>query len=397
MQTGWKKEGKKMSKVAYRSEGPDLEVVPDIASVRADPKRIDITPHAGGGGDVLSRDDFLTQLHREKRRADRSQAPLSLVVMRFTSDGEFDYDDQRDVLNDLSFSMRETDVIGYLGDGLVAFLLPYSGVKAAEAFSKQIITRVGLPAANVQFATYSDPEFDRILVEALAHIGPTRESTRSRLRRSVSSRGVKRAMDILGAIILLIIASPLMIIAALAVKLTSPGPVIFRQMRIGRDGMPFPFYKFRSMRCDNDDTVHREYVKNLIQGRLDEINEGDADDPVYKMRSDSRITAVGRFIRRASIDELPQLFNVLKGQMSLVGPRPPIPYEIENYKPWHMRRLQEVRPGITGLWQVDGRSKTSFDEMVRLDLRYIRNWTLWLDIKILLKTIVVVVRCDGAD
>jgi lipopolysaccharide/colanic/teichoic acid biosynthesis glycosyltransferase len=192
-------------------------------------------------------------------------------------------------------------------------------------------------------------------------------------------------------------ASPLMLITALAVKLTSPGPVIFRQMRIGREGKPFPFYKFRSMRCDSDDTVHREYVKNLIQGRHDEINEGDADDPVYKLRSDSRITAVGRIIRRASIDELPQLFNVLKGEMSLVGPRPPIPYEIENYQPWHMRRLQEVRPGITGLWQVDGRSKTSFDDMVRLDLRYIRNWSLWLDFKILFKTVVVVIRCDGAD
>ena len=121
------------------------------------------------------------------------------------------------------------------------------------------------------------------------------------------------------------------------------------------------------------------------------------DNPIYKLQSDSRITAVGRIIRRTSIDELPQLFNVLKGEMSLVGPRPPIPYEIENYQSWHMRRLQEVRPGITGLWQVEGRSKTTFDDMVRLDLRYIRNWSLWLDIKILFKTVVVVIRCDGAD
>ena len=208
---------------------------------------------------------------------------------------------------------------------------------------------------------------------------------------------MKRAIDIIGSTALLILASPLMLVTALAVKLTSPGPVIFRQMRIGREGKPFPFYKFRSMRCDNDDAIHREYVKNLIQGRHDQINEGDADKPVYKLRSDTRITAVGRIIRRTSIDELPQLFNVFKGEMSLVGPRPPIPYEIENYQSWHMRRLQEVRPGITGLWQVDGRSKTTFDDMVRLDLRYIRNWSLWLDIKILFKTVVVVIRCDGAD
>jgi exopolysaccharide biosynthesis polyprenyl glycosylphosphotransferase len=208
---------------------------------------------------------------------------------------------------------------------------------------------------------------------------------------------VKRAVDIICSTALLILASPLMLATAIAVKLTSPGPVIFRQMRVGRGGKPFLFYKFRSMRCDNDDAIHREYVQNLIQGRHDQINEGDADKPVYKLRSDTRTTAVGRIIRRTSIDELPQLFNVLKGEMSLVGPRPPIPYEIENYQSWHLRRLQEVRPGITGLWQVEGRSKTTFDDMVRLDLRYIRNRSLWLDIKILCKTVVVVIRCDGAD
>lgn len=386
-----------MSKIAIRTLGPGRQGGGDSASASSDPRRIDVAPHVGAGGEVLSRDNILTQLYREKRRADRSRAPLSLVVMRLTGHGEFDKDDRQDILMDLSFSMRETDFIGQLGDGVVAFLLPYSDSVAAEAFSIQIIDRVSIPAANVQFATYPDPKFDTLLVDALAQIGTNQELAHSPLRKSVASRGVKRAIDIAGATILLTIVSPLMLITALAVKLTSPGPVIFRQMRIGRWGKPFPFYKFRSMRCDNDDTVHREYVKNLIQGRHDEINQGDADDPVYKLRSDSRITPVGRIIRRASIDELPQLFNVLKGEMSLVGPRPPIPYEIENYQPWHMRRLQEVRPGITGLWQVDGRSKTSFDEMVRLDLRYIRNWTLWLDIKILFKTVVVVIRCDGAD
>ena len=215
--------------------------------------------------------------------------------------------------------------------------------------------------------------------------------------RKTISRLAKRAIDVLGSMVLLIIASPLMLVTALAIKATSPGPIIFRQMRIGREGKPFPFYKFRSMHCDSDDSVHREYVKNLIEGHNDEINEGDAENPVYKMQSDARITGVGKIIRRTSIDELPQLVNVLKGEMSLVGPRPPIAYELEEYQSWHMRRLQEVRPGITGLWQVEGRSKTTFDEMVRLDMRYIRDWSLWLDIKILLKTVIVVIRCDGAD
>ena len=141
-----------------------------LASVRADPKRIDITPHRSGGVDVLSRDHFLTQLHREKRRADRSRAPLSLVVMRFAGHGGFDEDDHRDIITDLSLSKRETDVIGYLGDGVVAFLLPYSEAKAAEAFSELIVSRTNTPAANVQFATYPDSRFDTLLVDSLAQI-----------------------------------------------------------------------------------------------------------------------------------------------------------------------------------------------------------------------------------
>ena len=384
-----------MSNIASRSVGSDVASGPDVTSGSADPQRIDIMPDRSRGIDVLTREHFLTQLHREKRRADRSRAPLSLVVMRF-ADGRFDADDHRDIITDLSLSTRETDVVGCLGDGVVAFLLPYSGGEAAETFSKLIVSRTGTPAENVQSATYTDPGFDTLLEDSLA-IETSQVSAASLPRRSVSSRGLKRAIDVFGSTALLILASPLMLVTAIAVKLTSPGPIIFRQMRIGRGGKPFPFYKFRSMRCDNDDAVHREYVKSLIQGRHDEINEGDEDKPVYKLQSDPRITSVGRIIRRTSIDELPQLFNVLKGEMSLVGPRPPIQYEIEDYQSWHMRRLQEVRPGITGLWQVEGRSKTTFDEMVRLDLRYIRNWSLWLDIKILFKTVVVVLRCDGAD
>lgn len=386
-----------MNKMASRTMGSELASGLDVSFLRAEPKLVDIAPPRSRGGDVLSRDHFLTQFHREKRRADRSRAPLSLVVMRFAAHGGFDTDDHRDIMTDLSLSTRETDVIGCLGDGVVAFLLPYSEAEAAEAFSRMIVNRANTPAATVQFATYSDSRFDTLLVDSLTHNGIIQVSAPSSPRTKFSSLGVKRAIDIIGSTTLLILASPVMLVTAIAVKLTSPGPVIFRQMRIGRAGRPFPFYKFRSMRCDNDDTIHREYVKNLIQGRHDQINEGDAVKPVYKLRSDTRITAVGRIIRRTSIDELPQLFNVLKGEMSLVGPRPPIPYEIENYQSWHMRRLQEVRPGITGLWQVEGRSKTTFDDMVRLDLRYIRNWSLWLDIKILFKTILVVIRCDGAD
>jgi lipopolysaccharide/colanic/teichoic acid biosynthesis glycosyltransferase len=145
-----------------------------------------------------------------------------------------------------------------------------------------------------------------------------------------------------------------------------------------------------------DDQIHREYVAKLIAGQNGEINQGEGERAFFKMKSDSRVTRVGKILRNLSLDEFPQLFNVLKGEMSLVGPRPPIPYEVGKYEPWHLRRILEMKPGLTGLWQVSGRSTTTFDEMVRLDLRYVRNWSLWLDLKILVKTVREVIHPKGA-
>jgi lipopolysaccharide/colanic/teichoic acid biosynthesis glycosyltransferase len=152
--------------------------------------------------------------------------------------------------------------------------------------------------------------------------------------------------------------------------------------------------KFRSMKSVNDPTIHREYVRQFIAGGID---SGTAVNKwVYKISEDPRVTRFGRLLRKTSFDELPQLINVLKGEMSLVGPRPPIAYEVEAYRTWHLRRVFEAKPGITGLWQVNGRSRTTFDDMVRLDLRYARNWSLWLDLKILLQTPEAIVSCKGA-
>jgi lipopolysaccharide/colanic/teichoic acid biosynthesis glycosyltransferase len=188
-----------------------------------------------------------------------------------------------------------------------------------------------------------------------------------------------------------------MLLTAAAIAVASPGPVIFRQVRLGKGGAPFDFLKFRSMYTNADDGIHREYVARLIEGDNDLVNQGDEKKPYFKIKGDPRITPIGSLIRSTSIDELPQLFNVLKGDMSLVGPRPPLPYEAEKYRSWHLRRVMEIRPGITGLWQVEGRSRTTFDEMVRLDLKYIRNWTPLLDMKILAKTLLVVLRREGAN
>ncbi len=197
------------------------------------------------------------------------------------------------------------------------------------------------------------------------------------------NRALKRGLDVAIAALTLVITAPITLLVALAIRLDSPGPILFRQTRIGLGGRPFILYKFRSMRVDAE--------QQLTQ--LTDMNE--ADGPIFKMRNDPRQTRIGRFIRRASLDELPQLLNVLNGDMSLVGPRPPIPREVEQYDDWHRRRL-EVAPGVTGLWQVSGRSQLTFDEMVMLDLYYAEHWSLLLDLKILLRTIPTVLLGTGA-
>jgi lipopolysaccharide/colanic/teichoic acid biosynthesis glycosyltransferase len=194
----------------------------------------------------------------------------------------------------------------------------------------------------------------------------------------------KRIFDLVGAVVLLLVLSPVFACCALAVRLSSPGPIIFRQERVGERGKTFLFLKFRSMYVASDTTPHQTYVAAFIKG------EARQDDgvPLYKMGNDRRITPAGRWLRRTSLDELPQLWNVIRGEMSLVGPRPPIPYELYG-------RLA-VRPGLTGLWQVSGRSRTTFEQMVALDLDYIQRQSFMLDLAILLRTIPTVIASRDA-
>jgi exopolysaccharide biosynthesis polyprenyl glycosylphosphotransferase len=209
-------------------------------------------------------------------------------------------------------------------------------------------------------------------------------------------RFVKRTSDLAIAGIALILTSPLWLLIAVMIKRDTPGPVFFRQERVGMDGRIFLCLKFRTMRADADDTVHREtYRQNIAGGSA--ASGGDDEKPVYgKVPNDPRITRVGRWLRRSSLDELPQLINVLSGDMSVVGPRPPIPYEVHEYDIWHRKRL-DMKPGITGLWQVSGRNRLTFEQMVKLDLFYIENWSIWLDVKIVLLTIPALWRDQGAS
>jgi exopolysaccharide biosynthesis polyprenyl glycosylphosphotransferase len=207
------------------------------------------------------------------------------------------------------------------------------------------------------------------------------------------ARVLKRSSDLLIASIASLIALPFSLLFALLIKLDSKGPVFYKQERVGMDGRVFLFYKFRTMRTDTDDASHREFQRQYIAGQPEVKLAGDGR-PVYKLQADPRITRTGRWLRRLSLDELPQLLNVLRGDMSVVGPRPPIPYEVEEYELWHRKRL-DMKPGMTGLWQVSGRNRLPFDEMVRLDLFYIENWSLLLDLKIILRTLPVMLRGDA--
>jgi lipopolysaccharide/colanic/teichoic acid biosynthesis glycosyltransferase len=209
----------------------------------------------------------------------------------------------------------------------------------------------------------------------------------------------KRLFDILLSATLLVLLAPLMALVALAIRLDSPGPVIFRQKRVLGGQHPseehperhvFEFWKFRSMHHNADQKLHQQHMTQLISGQ----NAQGAALRMHKLAHDPRVTRVGRLLRKTSLDELPQLINILRGDMSFVGPRPPIPYEVAEYKAWHLRRLEVVQ-GLTGLWQVKGRNDLSFDEMVQLDIEYARRRSLWLDAKILLATIPAVLICRG--
>ncbi len=212
--------------------------------------------------------------------------------------------------------------------------------------------------------------------------------------RGVAQRFVKRFIDVGVSLGVLMIGFPFFLALAVLIKITSRGSVFFEQQRIGENGRSFAFFKFRTMRPDNDDSIHREFAQNFIKGQMSQSSLDGQESNLYKISHDPRITGLGGFLRRTSLDELPQFINILKGEMTIVGPRPPLGYEYEQYDEWHKLRLK-VKPGLTGLWQVSGRSTVPFHEMVKLDLYYIENWSLAMDLKIIFRTIPVMLAGTG--
>ncbi len=203
---------------------------------------------------------------------------------------------------------------------------------------------------------------------------------------------IKRGFDVLVGAILLLIAAPILALGALAIRLADGAPVLFRQTRIGIRGKPFELLKLRTMRIGAGDQAHRDYVHDWIRNGAAAHNGSGSS--IYKLADDQRVTFVGRILRRFSIDELPQLVNVIRGEMSLIGPRPALPYELSLYDDWHRRRLDSL-PGITGLWQVSGRNRLSFEEMVRLDVQYLEDWSFLTDLRILARTLPILLRGEG--
>lgn len=350
---------------------------------------------------VIDEGAFLQMLRFERRRSERSLRPFMLALV---SGGDLDPVDGDNLIHQVVAAIlsntRETDVLGWYKRGETLGLLMTEIGSADPATVSTIIQKVSDAverAASVDrvcrlkltFRVFpqeaTEPptdEFDVVLFPDISDGGAVKR------RR----RAVKRALDIVGSLIALTVFLPVFLLVALLVKLTSRGPVFFCQKRIGQYGKEFSFYKFRTMRTGNDPQIHREYVAKLIAGGADSSHE----KGVYKITNDPRVTGVGRFLRKMSLDELPQFFNVLRNDMSLVGPRPPLPYEYERYRVWHRRRVLELKPGLTGLWQVTGRSRTTFDEMVRMDIRYANISSLWVDVKILLQTPAAMFSGKGA-
>lgn len=346
--------------------------------------------------ETLFRGEFLRAVLREKRRTDRTKSPLSVAIFRF--DGGIGASDRKvdRLLAYLASVKRTTDCLARLDDGIIAVLLLDTDGSGLQCFLAKVSQARAASGFGCDAATYPDPLFDEY-IDRHSNASRRRSAAGDALPERNHDYPLKRWLDIVGAVAALTLSSPIMLVTALAIRLSSPGPVIFRQSRLGRGGVPFVLYKFRSMRNDADDKIHRDFVADLINGTADGPTPHDGPAGEYKMTADPRITAVGKFIRRTSIDEIPQFFNVLKGEMSLVGPRPAVAYEVENYQPWHRRRLLEMKPGLTGIWQVEGRSKVSFDDMVRMDLRYLRRCSLAFDVLILFRTVWVVLSCEGAD
>jgi lipopolysaccharide/colanic/teichoic acid biosynthesis glycosyltransferase len=357
-------------------------------------------------GIPFAEDIFQSILMLERRRAERSRRPFILMLVHSNAQSSSDKRILQQAVSIVASNTRESDFIGWYQESVTLGLIfteTSEGEKAAIAESLLGKVRSALletlgrdDVSKLTLSVHVFPEdWDR---ENSEWIGDSKlyPELQPRLAKKHVHFALKRAIDVAVSSAVLLITLPLLAVVAFIIKLTSKGPVLFEQERLGQFGARFQCLKFRTMYTNCDPRIHRDYVQQYIAGNAPSAEAGSSEKPLYKLADDPRVTAIGRFLRKTSLDEFPQFWNVLRGEMSLVGPRPPVPYEFEVYDIWHRRRVLESKPGVTGLWQVSGRNRTRFDEMVRLDLRYSQEWSLWLDLKILLATPLAIFSGDCA-
>ena len=340
--------------------------------------------------------EFLRYLCLERKRSERSGKPFLVMLVE---GGELFAAGGRDsvpacLAEALLSSSRDTDLVGWYKTGsIMGVLFTEIADEPSVAMNVLLAKFTGLVGelipsekeSHVKISIHMFPEPPNGDSARKADLTFYPDVTRS-MQSDATSSWLKRAIDLAASAIALVLLSPVFLLGAVAVKLTSKGPVLIRQTRVGQYGRNFTLLKFRSMYADCDHNIHKEYVTRFIAGADDVIHTDGNGKGVYKLTKDPRVTPFGQILRKTSLDEVPQFINVLRGEMSLVGPRPAMPYEVDRYETWHRRRLLAAKPGITGLWQVHGRSRTSFDEMVRLDLKYVETASLVLDLKIILQT-----------
>lgn len=353
--------------------------------------------------EFLSERSFALQLCQERKRAERSGRKFALMLVdavpTFAGEGQNLW---TSLLRVVSSSIRGTDVLGWHQRDVVAgvILTEFGNGEVSDALESiryrvsaglhGILSPSQIDAVRITFHVFPE-DWDignRTRAIDLTLYPELPGSNGKRNGRQI----IKRLVDIVGGLLALATLWPVFAVIAIAIRISSKGPALYRQERVGQFGIRFTMYKFRSMEFQAKSSIHEEYVQKFIRGRVDSASA----DGIFKLKDDPRVTAVGRFLRKTSLDEFPQFFNVLRGDMSLVGPRPPLPYELKSYDTWHRRRLLEAKPGLTGLWQVSGRSRTEFSEMVRLDLRYAQSQSMWLDLSLLFRTIRVLIFDEGA-
>jgi lipopolysaccharide/colanic/teichoic acid biosynthesis glycosyltransferase len=363
-------------------------------------------PSPGARASILNTELFRDALARERKRSDRSGRPFALLLIEAEGGRGRAAAPLWEVARAaLAVARGEADLAGaFDGQPRLGVIMPQLGASDLVAAGQVVDRRFRRELARRLDSRTVGRFRSRLHLYPEARSGGSGgwpvdpvlypDLERRWARRSVRA-AVKRSLDVVISLVLLLGLAPLFLLIAALVKWSSSGPIVFRQLRSGHLTKPFTMLKFRTMYRDADHRVHREFVSSFIKadgGARDQVGRSG----VFKLTNDPRVTPVGRWLRSTSLDELPQLWNVLRGDMSLVGPRPPLPYELEQYQPWHRRRVLEAKPGITGIWQVAGRSRTTFDEMVRLDLRYAARCSLWADLKILLATPAAVVSRRGA-